>query len=233
MLIAVSVSFGIAIFLTELAPSGIRKIVGNAVELLAAIPSIVYGMWGLFVFAPFFSVKIQGPLQNALEGVPVLQSLVAGPPLGVGLLCAAFILAIMTIPYIASIMRDVFQVVPVLLKESAYGIGCTTWEVVWRVILPYTRSSVIGGIMLGFGRALGETMAVTFVIGNINSFTGFSLFSPGNSIASTLANEFAEAQDGLHLAALMHLALVLFLITSAVLILSRMLLKRAQRHHRQ
>lgn len=228
MLIAVPVSFGIAIFLTELAPAWLRRPLGTAIELLAAIPSIVYGMWGLLVFAPVFSDYFEAPLKRLLEPVPVLGALVAGPPVGIGLLCAGIILAIMIIPYIAAVMRDVFAVTPVLLKESAYGIGCTTWEVVWHVVLPFTRNGVIGGVMLGLGRALGETMAVTFVIGNSNIFTGASLFAPGNSIASALANEFAEAQDGLHASALMELGLILFAITLVVLVLSKLLLGRVQ-----
>ncbi|SDV51030.1 phosphate ABC transporter permease PstC [Chitinasiproducens palmae] len=229
LVVAVPVSFGIALFLTELAPVWLRRPLGTAIELLAAIPSIVYGMWGLLVFAPVFANWFERPLKALLEPVPVLGALVAGPPIGIGLLCAGLILAIMIIPYIASVMRDVFEVTPVLLKESAYGIGCTTWEVIWKVVLPYTRNGVIGGVMLGLGRALGETMAVTFVIGNSNLFTGASLFAPGNSIASALANEFAEAQDGLHTSALMELGLILFAITLVVLVFSKIMLGRVER----
>ena len=229
MIIAVPVSFGIALFLTELSPAWLRRPLGVAIELLAAIPSIVYGMWGLLVFSPIFSSYFQIPLHNLLGGIPGLGALFSGPPIGIGLLCAGVILAIMIIPYIAAVMRDVFEVTPVLLKESAYGIGCTTWEVMWRVVLPYTKNGVIGGVMLGLGRALGETMAVTFVIGNTNVLSGVSLFAPGNSITSALANEFAEADPGLHTSALMELGLILFVITFIVLALSKLMLLRLQR----
>lgn len=229
LIIAVPVSFGIALFLTELSPAWLRRPLGTAIELLAAIPSIVYGMWGLLVFSPIFADYFQKPLQLTLGKLPVIGQLFSGPPLGIGILCAGIILAIMIIPYIASVMRDVFEVTPTLLKESAYGIGCTTWEVMWNVVLPYTKAGVIGGIMLGLGRALGETMAVTFVIGNTNVFGGASLFSPGNSITSALANEFAEASPGLHTSALMELGLILFLITFLVLSASKILLLRLQR----
>lgn len=224
LLIAVPVSFGIALFLTELSPLWLRRPLGTAIELLAAIPSIVYGMWGLLVFAPIFAEYGQPFLQATLGNVPLIGALFAGPPLGIGLLTAGIILAIMIIPYIASVMRDVFDVTPPLLKESAYGVGCTTWEVMWGVVLPYTKTGVIGGVMLGLGRALGETMAVTFVIGNTNYLNTASLFAPGNSITSALANEFAEADPGLHTAALMELGLILFLITMIVLIISKLLL---------
>lgn len=226
LIIAVPVSFGIALFLTELSPVWLRRPLGTAIELLAAVPSIVYGMWGLLVFAPIFSQYFQVPLAATLGQLPIIGKLFQGAPLGIGLLTAGVILAIMIIPYIASVMRDVFAVTPVLLKESAYGMGCTTWEVMWRVVLPYTKAGVIGGIMLGLGRALGETMAVTFVIGNTNFLNDASLFSPGNSITSALANEFAEAGPGLHTAALMELGLILFLITFVVLALSKLLLLR-------
>lgn len=226
LLIAVPVSFGIALFLTELSPMWLRRPLGTAIELLAAIPSIVYGMWGLLVFAPIFAEYGQPFLQATLGSVPVIGALFAGPPLGIGLLTAGIILAIMIIPYIASVMRDVFDVTPPLLKESAYGVGCTTWEVMWGVVLPYTKTGVIGGVMLGLGRALGETMAVTFVIGNTNFLNTASLFAPGNSITSALANEFAEADPGLHTAALMELGLILFLITMIVLIISKLLLRQ-------
>ncbi|VVE19813.1 phosphate ABC transporter permease subunit PstC [Pandoraea iniqua] len=229
LFIAVPVSFGIALFLTELSPVWLRRPLGTAIELLAAIPSIVYGMWGLLVFAPIFSQYFQKPLQGLLGNVPVIGALFQGPPLGIGILPAGVILAIMIIPYVASVMRDVFEVTPVLLKESAYGIGCTTWEVMWRVVLPFTKTGVIGGVMLGLGRALGETMAVTFVIGNTNLLDNVSLYSPGNSITSALANEFAEAGPGLHTAALMELGLILFFITFVVLALSKLMLLRLEK----
>ncbi|CAN0619830.1 phosphate ABC transporter membrane subunit PstC [Burkholderia multivorans] len=229
LLIAVPVSFGIALFLTELAPVWLRRPLGIAIELLAAIPSIVYGMWGLLVFAPIFAAYFQKPIGRLFDGVPVLGPLFAGPPIGIGILSAGVILAIMIIPYIASVMRDVFEVTPVLLKESAYGIGCTTWEVMWKIVLPYTKTGVIGGVMLGLGRALGETMAVTFVIGNTNLLDNVSLFSPGNSITSALANEFAEASPGLHTSALMELGLILFVITFIVLAISKLLLLRLEK----
>jgi phosphate transport system permease protein len=226
LLIAVPVSFGIAIFLTELSPRWLRRPLGIAIELLAAIPSIVYGMWGLLVFAPLFAEHIQPFLAATLGQIPLVGALFAGPPLGIGLLSAGVILAIMIIPFIAAVMRDVFEVTPAMLKESAYGVGATTWEVVRHVVLPYTKVGVIGGIMLGLGRALGETMAVTFVIGNTNLLNNISLFSPGNSITSALANEFAEAGEGLHTAALIELGLILFLITFFVLAFSKWLLAR-------
>ena len=229
LIIAVPVSFGIAIFLTELSPAWLRRPLGIAIELLAAIPSIVYGMWGLLVFAPIFSQYLQVPLQNLLGNVPILNQFVQGPPVGIGLLCAGVILAIMIIPFIASVMRDVFEVTPAMLKEAAYGLGSTTWEVMWRVVLPYTKAGVIGGIMLGLGRALGETMAVTFVIGNTNLLNSASLFEPANSITSALANEFAESSD-LHTAALMELGLILFIITAIVLAASKLLLSHLSRN---
>lgn len=224
--IAVPVSFGIALFLTELAPGWLRRPLGVAIELLAGIPSIVYGMWGLLVFAPLFATHVQPLLATTLGNLPLLGKLFQGPPLGIGLLTAGVILAIMIIPFIASVMRDVFEVTPAMLKESAYGIGATTWEVVWSVVLPYTRVGVIGGIMLGLGRALGETMAVTFVIGNTNFINNISLFEPGNSITSVLANEFSEATPGLYTASLIELGLILFLITLTVLVFSKLLLIR-------
>jgi phosphate transport system permease protein len=230
LLIAVPVSFGIAVFLTELSPGWLRRPLGTAIELLAAIPSIVYGMWGLLVFAPIFTKYLQIPLQSTLGGVPYLGALFQGPPIGIGILCASIILAIMIIPFIASVMRDVFEVTPPLLKESAYGLGATTWEVVWRVVLPYTKTGVIGGIMLGLGRALGETMAITFVIGNVNQLNSISLFDAANSITSALANEFSEANPGsLHEASLIQLGLILFLITFVVLAASKVLLVRLER----
>jgi phosphate transport system permease protein len=229
LIIAVPVSFGIALFLTELSPTWLRRPLGIAIELLAAIPSIVYGMWGLMVFSPIFAAYFQKPLQWLLGSLPGIGALVQGPPIGIGILCAGVILAIMIIPYVSAVMRDVFEVTPVLLKESAYGIGCTTWEVMWKIVLPFTKSGVIGGIMLGLGRALGETMAVTFVIGNTNLLDNVSLFSPGNSITSALANEFAEASPGLHTSALFELGLILFVITFIVLALSKMMLLRLEK----
>lgn len=229
LLIAVPVSFGIALFLTELSPIWLRRPLGTAIELLAAIPSIVYGMWGLLFFAPLFSKYVQPLLSATLGKVPVIGNLFQGAPLGIGILSASIILAVMVIPFIASVMRDVFEVTPPMLKESAYGLGATTYEVVWSVVLPYTKAGVIGGIMLGLGRALGETMAVTFVIGNTNFLNSVSLFAPGNSIASALANEFAEADAGLHTAALIELGLILFLITFLVLAASKFLLLRLAR----
>ena len=229
LLIAVPVSFGIAIFLTEMSPAWLKRPLGIAVELLAAVPSIVYGMWGLLVFSPILATYVQQPLQSVFKGVPVLGPLVSGAPVGIGLLSAGIILAIMVIPFIASVMRDVFEVTPPMLKESAYGLGATTWEVVSRVVLPYTKAGVVGGIMLGLGRALGETMAVTFVIGNFNQLDSLSLFEAANSITSALANEFAEAGDGLHQASLIYLGLVLFFITFVVLALSKLLLSQLRK----
>ncbi|MFM2239865.1 MAG: hypothetical protein RJA69_1239, partial [Pseudomonadota bacterium] len=229
LLIAVPVSFGIALFLTELSPAWLKRPLGTAIELLAAIPSIVYGMWGLLIFGPILSTYVQIPLQQWLGNVPVLGALVSGPPVGIGILSAGIILAIMIIPFIASVMRDVFEVTPPMLKESAYGLGATTWEVMSQVVLPYTKAGVMGGIMLGLGRALGETMAVTFVIGNMNQLDSLSVFEAANSITSALANEFAEASDGLHQASLIYLGLILFFITFVVLALSKWLLSRMRR----
>jgi phosphate transport system permease protein len=229
LLIAVPVSFGIAVFLTELSPQWLRRPLGVAIELLAAVPSIVYGMWGLLVFGPILATYVQQPLQSLFKGVPVLGALFSGPPVGIGLLSAGIILAIMIIPFIASVMRDVFEVTPPMLKESAYGLGSTTWEVVWNVVLPYTKTGVVGGVMLGLGRALGETMAVTFVIGNMNQLDSLSVFEAANSITSALANEFAEAGEGLHQASLIYLGLVLFFITFVVLSFSKVLLARLKR----
>ncbi len=228
--IAVPVSFGIALFLTELAPNWLRRPLGVAVELLAAVPSIVYGMWGLLVFSPVLSTYVQQPLQKLLVNVPVLRDLVSGAPVGIGILSAGIILAIMIIPFSASVMRDVFEVTPAMLKESAYALGSTTWEVVFKIVLPYTKTGVIGGIMLGLGRAIGETMAVTFVIGNFNQLNSLSLFEAANSITSALANEFAEAGEGLHQASLIYLGLVLFFITFVILSLSKLLLARLRRN---
>ncbi|MEY3123637.1 MAG: hypothetical protein RLZZ573_157 [Pseudomonadota bacterium] len=229
LVIAVPVSFGIALFLTELAPAWLKRPLGTAIELLAAVPSIVYGMWGLLVFGPVLATYVQQPLQSAFTGVPYLGAFVSGPPVGIGLLSAGIILAIMIIPFISAVMRDVFEVTPPLLKESAYGLGATTWEVVSKVVLPYTKTGVIGGIMLGLGRAIGETMAVTFVIGNFNQLDSLSLFQAANSITSALANEFAEAGEGLHQASLMYLGLVLFFITFVILSLSKVLLSQLRK----
>jgi phosphate transport system permease protein len=229
LIIAVPVSFGIALFLTELSPSWLKRPLGTAIELLAAVPSIVYGMWGLLVFGPVLAEYVQMPLQAAFAGVPYLGAFVSGPPVGIGILSAGIILAIMIIPFISAVMRDVFEVTPPLLKESAYGLGATTWEVVSTVVLPYTKAGVIGGIMLGLGRAIGETMAVTFVIGNFNQLDSLSLFQAANSITSALANEFAEAGEGLHQASLMYLGLVLFFITFVILSLSKLLLSQLRK----
>jgi phosphate transport system permease protein len=225
MLIGVPVSFGIALFLTELSPAWLKRPLGTAIELLAAIPSIIYGMWGLFVFAPLFQSYLQPALINTIGKLPLIGALFEGPPIGIGMFAAGLILSIMVIPFITAVMRDVFEIVPPMLKESAYGLGATTWEVVWRVVLPYTKVGVIGGVMLGLGRALGETMAVTFVIGNAHRLAT-SLMAPGNSIASALANEFTEAVGDLYFSALIELGLILFLITTVVLALSKLLLMR-------
>jgi phosphate transport system permease protein len=221
--IGVPVSFGIALFLTEMCPVALKRPLGTAVELLAAIPSIIYGMWGLFVFAPVFGDVVQPALTRLFGDLWIIGPLFKGAPNGIGVLSAGVILSIMVIPFIASVMRDVFEIVPPVLKESAYGIGATTWEVVWNIVLPYTKVGVIGGVMLGLGRALGETMAVTFVIGNAYKISA-SLFEPGNSIASALANEFNEAADPVHRASLIALGLVLFVLTFIVLACSRLLL---------
>ena len=233
LVIAVPVSFGIALFLTELSPLWLKRPLGTAIELLAAVPSIVYGMWGLLVFSPILSRFVQQPLQSVFKGVPLLGSLFSGPPVGIGLLSAGIILAIMIIPFIASVMRDVFDVTPPMLKESAYALGSTTWEVVWKVVLPYTKTGVVGGVMLGLGRAIGETMAVTFVIGNFNQLNSLSLFDAANSITSALANEFGEAAPGLHQASLIYLGLVLFLITFVVLSISKILLQQLKKREGQ
>ena len=227
--IAIPVSFGIAIFLTELSPQWMRRPLGVAIELLAGIPSIIYGMWGLFVFVPIFADHIEPWINDNLGQLPVISPLFSGPNLGISVLAAGIILAIMVIPFIASVMRDVFDVVPSLLKESAYGLGATTWEVMYQVVLPYTKIGVVGGIMLGLGRALGETMAITFVIGNAHQLSA-SLLKPGNSISSALANEFTEAVGDLYTSSLVELGLILFFITFVVLSLARfMLYKLAQR----
>jgi phosphate transport system permease protein len=225
LIIALPVSFGIALFITELAPSWLRRPVSTAVELLAAIPSIIYGMWGLFVFAPLFADKAEPWMISHLGKLPLIGSLFQGVPIGIGVFTAGLILAIMVIPFITAVMRDVFELVPTVLKESAYGLGCTTWEVMWNVVLPYTRVGVMGGVMLGLGRALGETMAVTFVIGNSHDIS-MQLFMPGNTISSTLANEFSEAVGPMYTSSLIALGLILFLVTFVVLAIAKFLLVR-------
>lgn len=227
--IAVPVSFGIAMFLTEMCPEFLRRPLGIAIELLAGIPSIIYGMWGLFVFAPWFGDNVQPWLSENLGNIPIIGQLFVGAPIGIGLFTAGLVLAIMIIPFIASTMRDVFMVVPDMLKESAYGMGATTWEVMMKVVLPYTKAGVVGGLILGLGRALGETMAVTFLIGNTFNINT-SLFTSGVSITSALANEFAEASSELHLASLLHLGLILFVISFIVLTLSKIMLMRIDKH---
>lgn len=223
LLVAFPISFGIALFLTEICPPWLKRPLGTAVELLAGVPSIIYGMWGLFVFAPLFADYIQPALEATLGQLPIIGVLFSGPIMGIGILAAGLILAVMIIPFIASVMRDVFEVVPPVLKESAYALGCTKWEVVRKVVLPYTKVGVVGGVMLGLGRAFGETMAITFVIGNAHELS-WSLFSAGNSIASTLANEFAEASSELHVASLFALGFILFVITFIVLSAAKLML---------
>jgi phosphate transport system permease protein len=225
MIIAVPVSFGIAMFLTEIAPKWMRSAVGAAIELLAGIPSIIYGMWGLFVLVPVLAEHVYPWIDAHLGRLPLVGALFSGPPLGLGMLTAGLVLAIMVIPFIASVMREVFLTVPGRLKESAYALGSTRWEVVWDVVLPYTRSAVIGGVFLGLGRALGETMAVTFVLGNAHELVA-SLLMPGNSIAATIANEFAEADSEMYRSSLIALGFVLFLVTFVVLSLARLMLRR-------
>ncbi|MGD9766197.1 MAG: phosphate ABC transporter permease subunit PstC [Pseudolabrys sp.] len=228
MLIAVPVGLLIAVFLTELCPLWLRKPIGIAIELLAGIPSIIYGIWGLFVFAPFLQQTVQPALIELFGPIPLLNTIFAGPPYGIGMLTAGLILAIMVLPFITSISRDVFEAVPPVLKEAAYGLGCTTWEVVRYVVLPYTRLGVIGGVMLGLGRALGETMAVTFVIGNAHRISG-SILAPGTTISATIANEFTEAVGDLYTSALIALGLILFVITFIVLACARLMLMRIDR----
>jgi phosphate transport system permease protein len=228
MLIAVPVGLLISVFLTELCPLSLRRPIGIAIELLAGIPSIIYGIWGLFVFAPFLQQTLQPFLISLFGSVPILSSLFAGPPYGIGILTAGLILAIMVLPFITSISREVFEAVPPMLKEAAYGVGCTTWEVVRYVVLPYTRVGVIGGVMLGLGRALGETMAVTFVIGNAHRISA-SILAPGTTISATIANEFTEAVGDLYTSALIALGLILFGITFIVLATARYMLLRIER----
>jgi phosphate transport system permease protein len=228
MLIGVPVSLGIAIFLTEISPERLRRPISIAIELLAGIPSIIYGIWGLFVFAPFFQSYVQPVLIDGFGEVPVLNQLFAGPPYGIGLLTAGLILAIMVLPFITSITREVFDTVPPVLKEAAYGIGCTRWEVMRRVVIPYTRVGIIGGVMLGLGRALGETMAVTFVIGNAHRIMP-SIMAPGTTISASIANEFTEATGDLYTSSLIALGLILFFITFIVLAAARLMLLRIER----
>jgi phosphate transport system permease protein len=228
MLIAVPVGLMIAFFLTELCPQWLRRPIGIAIELLAGIPSIIYGIWGLFMFAPFLQATLQPFLINTLGNAPLIGSLFAGPPYGIGMLTAGLILAIMVLPFVTSISRDVFEAVPVVLKEAAYGVGCTTWEVVRYVVLPYARVGVIGGVMIGLGRALGETMAVTFVIGNAHRISA-SLLAPGTTISATIANEFTEAVGDLYTSALITLGLILFVITFIILAIARYMLMRIER----
>ena len=228
MLIAVPVGLLIAFFLTELCPPWLRRPIGIAIELLAGVPSIIYGIWGLFVFAPFLQETLQPFLIKTLGNVPLIAPLFAGPPYGIGVLTAGLILAIMVLPFVTSISRDVFEAVPGVLKEAAYGIGCTTWEVVRYVVLPYARVGVIGGVMLGLGRALGETMAVTFVIGNAHRIAA-SILAPGTTISATIANEFTEALGDLYTSSLIALGLILFVITFIVLAAARYLLLRIER----
>ena len=227
MLIAVPVGIGIAVFITELCPRWLKQPISTAIELLAGIPSIIYGIWGLFVLAPILQAHVQPFLISTFEGVPVLEGLFSGPPYGIGILTAGLILSIMVLPFITSITRDVFETVPPMLKESAYGLGCTTWEVVRRIVLPYTSTGVIGGIMLGLGRALGETMAVTFVIGNAHKI-GSSLLAPGTTISASIANEFTEADGALYTSSLIALGLILFVITFIVLAAARLMLLRLE-----
>jgi phosphate transport system permease protein len=227
MLISVPVGIGIAIFLTELCPRGLRRPIGVAVELLAGIPSIIYGIWGLFVLAPIMQETVLPPIIAAFEGVPVLSTLFAGPPYGIGIFTAGLILSIMTLPFVAAITRDVFETVPPVLKEAAYGLGATVWEVQWKVVLPYARSGVVGGVMLALGRALGETMAVTFVIGNAHRISG-SLFAPGTTIAAAIANEFTEATGDLYPASLVELGVILFFVTFLVLAAAQYMLYRLE-----
>ena len=228
MLIAVPVSFGIALFLTEIAPGWLRGPVSAAIELLAGIPSIIYGMWGLFVFVPYMGAHVYPWLDEHIGPLPIIGPMFQGPPIGLGMLTAGIVLAIMVIPFVSSVMREVFNTVPVALKESAYAVGNTTWEVVWDIVLPYTRSAVVGGIFLGLGRALGETMAVTFVLGNAHQLS-LSLLEPGNSIAATIANEFTEADSSLYLSSLIALGFLLFVVTFVVLAIARLMLGRLAR----
>jgi phosphate transport system permease protein len=228
MIIAVPLGIGIAIFLTELCPRALKRPIGIAIELLAGIPSIIYGIWGLFVFAPYFQVHVEPGLIQVFGNIPYLQDLFAGPPYGIGMFTAALILSIMVLPFISAVTRDVFETVPHLLKEAAYGVGCTTWEVMWRIVLPFARSGVVGGAMLALGRALGETMAVTFVIGNAHHINE-SLLAPATTISATIANEFSEALGDMYVSSLIALGLILFAITFVVLAVAQIMLKSLER----
>jgi phosphate transport system permease protein len=228
MLFAVPISFGIAVFLTELAPVWLKRPVGIAIELLAAVPSIIFGIWGVFIFAPVLQEHVQPWIIESLGAVPGVGALFQGPPFGIGMLTAGIVLAIMIIPFISAVMRDVFETVPDVLKESAYGLGATTWEVVWRVVVPYSRAGIVGGTMLGLGRALGETMAVTFVIGNAHEIAT-SLMAPGTTISATIANEFTEATTALYRSSLIALGALLFVITFSVIAAARLMLMRLER----
>ena len=231
LIVAVPLAFGIAYFLTELAPAWLRRPVSTAIEMLAGIPSVIFGMWGLFIFAPAFA-GLEPWLTAHLGPIPGLGLLFQGPPMGIGVLSASIILSIMVVPFISSIMREVFLLTPPMLKESAYGLGATTWEVVWNVVLPYTKTAVVGGVFLGLGRALGETMAVTFVIGNAHQIAA-SLLAPGTSISAVLANEFSEATTPMYRSSLLALGFILFVITFAVLVLAKLMLVRLQRNEGQ
>jgi phosphate transport system permease protein len=228
MLIAVPVGIGIAIFLTEICPRPLRRPIGIAIELLAGIPSIIYGIWGLFVFAPWFQVHVQTWITDRVVGIPYLEDFLGGPPYGIGMFTAALIISIMILPFISAVTRDVFETVPAMLKEAAYGLGCTTWEVMWRVVLPFTRAGVVGGAMLALGRALGETMAVTFVIGNAHHIAT-SIFAPATTISATIANEFAEAVGDLYHSALIEMGLILFFITFIVLASAQLMLRALEK----
>ncbi len=228
MLIAVPLGIGIAIFLTELCPRALKRPIGIAIELLAGVPSIIYGIWGLFVFAPYFQTHVQPWVIDTFGNVPILQDLFAGPPYGIGTFTAALILSVMILPFISAVTRDVFETVPPMLKEAAYGVGCTTWEVMGRIVLPFARPGVVGGAMLALGRALGETMAVTFVIGNAHHISS-SLFAPGTTISATIANEFTEALGDLYVSSLVALGLILFGITFIVLAVAQIMLKSLER----
>jgi phosphate transport system permease protein len=228
MIIAVPLGIGIAIFLTELCPRALKRPIGIAIELLAGIPSIIYGIWGLFVFAPYFQMHVEPGLIQVFGNIPYLQDLFAGPPYGIGMFTAALILSIMVLPFISAVTRDVFETVPHLLKEAAYGVGCTTWEVMWRIVLPFARSGVVGGAMLALGRALGETMAVTFVIGNAHHINE-SLLAPATTISATIANEFSEALGDMYVSSLIALGLILFAITFVVLAVAQIMLKSLER----
>jgi len=228
MIVAVPVGIGIAIFLTELCPRQLKRPIGIAVELLAGIPSIIYGIWGFFIFAPFFQSTVEPWLISIFANIPVLEDMFAGPPYGIGIFTAALILSIMILPFISAVTRDVFATVPPILKEAAYGLGCTTWEVMWRIVLPYSRSGVVGGAMLALGRALGETMAVTFVVGNAHHIN-MSLLAPGTTISAAIANEFSEALGELYIPSLIYAGLILFFITFLVLAAAQLMLRSLDR----